>query len=42
MQERKWLKKSGFDEGKFVSVHVQPNKLTITLKEEEADKTSYS
>jgi toxic protein SymE len=28
----KWLKESGFEEGKQVKVQVQNNKLTITLK----------
>lgn len=35
--EGKWLEESGFEYGKYVSVNVQPNKLTITLNEERAD-----
>ncbi len=35
--EGKWLKDSGFEHGKYVSVNVQWNKLTITLNEEKAD-----
>ena len=35
--EGKWLKDSGFEYGKYVSVNVQPNKLTITLDREKAD-----
>lgn len=35
--EGKWLKDSGFEQGKYVSVEIQQNKLTITLNEEKAD-----
>ena len=35
--EGKWLKDSGFEEGKYVSVQVQQNRLIITLNEEKAD-----
>ena len=35
--EGKWLKDSGFEHGKYVSVNVHPNKLTITLDGEKAD-----
>ena len=35
--EGKWLKESGFEQGKYAFNHVQPNKLTITLNEEKAD-----
>ena len=35
--EGKWLKESGFEYGKYVSVDVQPNRLTITLDGEKAD-----
>jgi len=35
--EGKWLKDSGFEQGKYVSVDIQQNKLTITLNEEKAD-----
>lgn len=35
--EGKWLKEFGFEQGKYVSIHVKPNKLTITLNEEKAD-----
>lgn len=37
--EGKWLKDSGFEEGKYVSVEVGLNKLTITLNEERADNS---
>ena len=35
--EGKWLKDLGFEEGKYVSINIQENKLTITLNEEKAD-----
>ena len=35
--EGKWLKDSGFEEGRYVSVEVELNKLIITLNEEKAD-----
>lgn len=37
--EGKWLKDSGFEEGKYVSVEVGLNKLTITLNQERADNS---
>lgn len=37
--EGKWLKDSGFESGKYVSVYVQANKLIITLDGEKADNS---
>jgi toxic protein SymE len=38
----KWLRESGFEEGKYVLITVENNKLTITLNEEKADNKVYS
>jgi len=38
----KWLRESGFEEGKYVSITVENNKLTIVLNEEKADNKMYS
>lgn len=35
--EGKWLKESGFEEGMYVNVEVQENKLIITLNHEKDD-----
>ena len=37
--EGKWLKESGFVEGSYVYIHIQRNKLIITLSEELSDST---
>jgi len=33
----KWLKESGFEEGMYVNIEVQNNRLIITLNGEKAD-----
>jgi len=35
--EGKWLQDYGFEHGKYISIHVQPNKLILTLEVEKTE-----